>query len=777
MNSNNAVEQGAAVILCSAERAEALGVPRDRWVFPHSGTDAHDHYFVSDRDDLRSSPAIRLAGRDALDLAGIGVDDLAHVDLYSCFPSAVEIAAAELGLDLDRQLTVTGGLSFAGGPWNNYVTHSIAAMAGVLRDDPGQPRARHGQRRLHHQARLRRVQHRAAGHAVPARRAAGRGRRAALAARICEEPDGPIEIESWTVIHDRDGDPETGLVVGLLADGQRAWGTTAGRRPAAGDASTEELAGRKADAPPRRRLRTALADGSEQTAVWPGARRSRRRERALAQDAPAGRWWRRSTVDARPSSGPSSTTTPTPGPARAAPPRRSPRWARRGGWRSSPRSGRPARPTARTSGWSGTRTPTVVAGSPRWRSTPARRGQHERERARPPPLPDGSHARPRPPAERRGPRPGARPRTAPRSAWRGRGPSASKSCVHRRRRRRAARRARRRCRWAARTTSPGEQRLDHLRRRRRRDPRWRRRWTARSSSAVNQQRATRARSRPARSGWTSTSAKPAARASVGDRVALVVADLDTRVPAGPQPARRLGDDRAGRGRARRPRRRARRAGSRSRTCRGDERAVGDVGRVGDDDVERAPQLVGQRGEPVALDQAHHRAPGGRAPARLARATASASADTSVAHTSTSGQRSAASDSAMAPEPVPRSTDPAARRAPRRWRSPATTSVSAAGSAPAGRRAGRACGSPSCPSTYCSGSPAARRATIASKPAACRSSATSSSAAVCSAAVSPLACSTIQRTSCAASTTPGLVEALAPTSRSCAPRRAASARLR
>ena len=90
-------------------------MPRDRWVFPHSGTDAHDHYFVSERDDLRSSPAIRLAGRAALDLAGVGVDDLAHVDLYSCFPSAVEIAAAELGLDLDRPLTVTGGLSSPAG--------------------------------------------------------------------------------------------------------------------------------------------------------------------------------------------------------------------------------------------------------------------------------------------------------------------------------------------------------------------------------------------------------------------------------------------------------------------------------------------------------------------------------------------------------------------------------------------------------------------------------------------------------------------------------------
>ena len=93
MNSNNAVEQGAGVILCSAERATALGVPRDRWVFPHSGTDAHDHHFVSEREWIGRSPAMRIAGRLALELAGVDADDLAHVDLYSCFPSAVEISA------------------------------------------------------------------------------------------------------------------------------------------------------------------------------------------------------------------------------------------------------------------------------------------------------------------------------------------------------------------------------------------------------------------------------------------------------------------------------------------------------------------------------------------------------------------------------------------------------------------------------------------------------------------------------------------------------------
>ena len=63
------------------------------------------------------------------------------IDVYSCFPSAVQVAANELGLpigDPSRPLTVTGGLTFAGGPWNNYVTHSIATMAERLVANPGQ---------------------------------------------------------------------------------------------------------------------------------------------------------------------------------------------------------------------------------------------------------------------------------------------------------------------------------------------------------------------------------------------------------------------------------------------------------------------------------------------------------------------------------------------------------------------------------------------------------------------------------------------------------------
>jgi acetyl-CoA C-acetyltransferase len=227
MNSNNAVEQGAGVIVASAERAEALGVPRDRWIFPWAGAEAHDHYAVSHRADLCSSPAIRLAGRAVLSLAGVGIDDVAHVDLYSCFPSAVQVAAAELGLGLDRDLTVTGGLSFAGGPWNNYVTHSMAAMLDVLRRDPGAiglVTANGGYLTKHALTLYSTEPPASSGSGF--RWASVQDEVDALPRReVAEQLDSGLsgEIESWVVGHDRDGRPERAIAAVLLDDGRRAW--------------------------------------------------------------------------------------------------------------------------------------------------------------------------------------------------------------------------------------------------------------------------------------------------------------------------------------------------------------------------------------------------------------------------------------------------------------------------------------------------------------------------------------------------------------------------
>jgi acetyl-CoA C-acetyltransferase len=135
MNANDAVDQGAALILCSADAARRLALPRERWIFLHAGADGHDHFFVSERQDLCSSPAIRIAGARALALAGRSLDEITHLDLYSCFPSAVQVAMNELGIDDARSPTVTGGLTFAGGPLNNYVMHAIGRMVQVLRED------------------------------------------------------------------------------------------------------------------------------------------------------------------------------------------------------------------------------------------------------------------------------------------------------------------------------------------------------------------------------------------------------------------------------------------------------------------------------------------------------------------------------------------------------------------------------------------------------------------------------------------------------------------
>ena len=154
MNANAIIDQAAAVLMTSVGKAREWGIPQDRWVFLHGCADGTDTWVVSEREKLDASPAIRGCARIALDMAGKKVADVDAFDLYSCFPSAVEVAMTEIGIAEDdpRPISVTGGLPFFGGPGNNYVTHSIAEMMNVVR---GQTRlVRHGdrQRQLPHQA-------------------------------------------------------------------------------------------------------------------------------------------------------------------------------------------------------------------------------------------------------------------------------------------------------------------------------------------------------------------------------------------------------------------------------------------------------------------------------------------------------------------------------------------------------------------------------------------------------------------------------------------------
>jgi acetyl-CoA C-acetyltransferase len=226
MCANIDVDQAAALILCSYEAARAAGVADDRMVFLHASAEAHDHYFLTERWSLADSPAIAATVGDALDAAGLGADDVARFDLYSCFPSAVQVAAHAIGLadDDPRPLTVTGGLGFAGGPVNNYPTHAIARMVEVLRGEPasyGCTTALGWYLTKH-----------AAGvwSARPPERGFRRLDSATTQARVDRRPrretagllDGDVTIEATSVNFERDGSPVLAIVSALTGDGRRA---------------------------------------------------------------------------------------------------------------------------------------------------------------------------------------------------------------------------------------------------------------------------------------------------------------------------------------------------------------------------------------------------------------------------------------------------------------------------------------------------------------------------------------------------------------------------
>ncbi|MGB3736055.1 MAG: acetyl-CoA acetyltransferase [Ilumatobacter sp.] len=228
MNSNSDVDMGASIIMCSVEAARRMGVGEERWVFPHAGTDCHEHNYVSHRDTFARTPAVELGGARVLQLAGVTIDEVELLDLYSCFPSAVQLGAQSLGVDLyERQWSRTGGLPFCGGPWNNYPMHAIATMVGELRE---QPSARglvwaNGGYATKHAFGIYSATPPADGFryeypqdeidALP-RRDLATGADAA----------GPADIEAYSVMFSRDGEPETALAACLLLDGRRAWGTS-----------------------------------------------------------------------------------------------------------------------------------------------------------------------------------------------------------------------------------------------------------------------------------------------------------------------------------------------------------------------------------------------------------------------------------------------------------------------------------------------------------------------------------------------------------------------
>lgn len=240
---NMVVDLAAALIVCSVEAARRHGIPEDRWIFPYAATDASAASHLTEKDAYFEEPAFGIGGLRALDLAGAEPAEIDHVDLYSCFPSAVQLSAAAIGFELSRELTVTGGLTFSGGPFNSYVMHSLATMVARLRAAPGKlgfVSSLGGYMRKH-------------AFAVYGSEAPERGfQYADLTPDLAKQPQrawlpefsGSAEIESYTQLSE--GEEAGSILACFLVPGGRAFATNRDAAVARAVAADEELCGQRA---------------------------------------------------------------------------------------------------------------------------------------------------------------------------------------------------------------------------------------------------------------------------------------------------------------------------------------------------------------------------------------------------------------------------------------------------------------------------------------------------------------------------------------------------
>lgn len=214
------VDQAGALLVCSRAAARRAGVPADRWVYPLVGVESNAMVGVARRERLDRPPGLAETAAAVYAHTGLTPAGFDLVDLYSCFPIAVELAAEAYGLSVDRPLTVTGGMPWAGGPYNNYVLQATARTARLLRAGHGRTGlvtsvsgvlTKHGATVWSTQAPSTpyRTLDVTTGH--PSRGMAP------------PEYDGPGRIVGCTVLA---GEPDRGVAVVDLADGRRAVATT-----------------------------------------------------------------------------------------------------------------------------------------------------------------------------------------------------------------------------------------------------------------------------------------------------------------------------------------------------------------------------------------------------------------------------------------------------------------------------------------------------------------------------------------------------------------------
>jgi acetyl-CoA C-acetyltransferase len=221
---NSSVNQGAGFLVASLAEARRRGIPDERLIYVGMGAAAKEDPSILRRDRYDRSSSMDTAIRRTLELNAMSGADFDHVELYSCFPCVPKMARRVLGWPVERPATVFGGLTFGGGPIANYMSHAVVSMVERLRGGDGQTgflfanggyatdnhcivvsrqpvAAAHFPQDFNYQAEAD-----AAREAIP---------------ELDKDYTGPARIESYTVFHNREGVPSSGVVIARTQDGKR----------------------------------------------------------------------------------------------------------------------------------------------------------------------------------------------------------------------------------------------------------------------------------------------------------------------------------------------------------------------------------------------------------------------------------------------------------------------------------------------------------------------------------------------------------------------------
>ncbi|MFX1347714.1 MAG: hypothetical protein ACFE92_03505 [Promethearchaeota archaeon] len=248
MVANLYVDQAAVLLITNENIAQKLGIDRKLWVYPMGGADLHNIFYITQRPQLYDSPAIREASQLALKQAGLKLEDIDVFDLYSCFPCMVEIARKEIGIPKDdpRDLTITGGLSFFGGPFSSYSMHSIVTAVNLIQKNPSMKimiLANGGYNTSESVGIY--------GNTPPVTDWKNKKYdeiQQKINAKTLPEPvkkaNGDLTIEAYTIIYDRKGSPELGIIIGQLESGERTFAFISSDSKTLLNLEKEELVGK-----------------------------------------------------------------------------------------------------------------------------------------------------------------------------------------------------------------------------------------------------------------------------------------------------------------------------------------------------------------------------------------------------------------------------------------------------------------------------------------------------------------------------------------------------